>query len=90
MNAGVAVIAARSPGLAETCGDAALYIDPYAGAGRRGSCAVAASRRCVPSCCRGGERQRSSPGRRQRARTSRHIAWLRCPCHESRHRCELR
>jgi glycosyltransferase involved in cell wall biosynthesis len=32
MSAGVAVIAARSPGLAETCGDAALYVDPYAGA----------------------------------------------------------
>lgn len=29
MYAGVAVIAARSPGLAETCGDAALYVDPY-------------------------------------------------------------
>ena len=32
MSCGVPVIAARSPGLAETCGDAALYIDPYAGA----------------------------------------------------------
>jgi len=32
MSAGVAVIAARSPGLAETCGDAALFVDPYAGA----------------------------------------------------------
>jgi glycosyltransferase involved in cell wall biosynthesis len=31
MSAGVAVIAARSPGLAETCGDAALYVDPYGG-----------------------------------------------------------
>ena len=29
MHAGVPVIAARSPGLAETCGDAALYVDPY-------------------------------------------------------------
>ncbi|HEY0343826.1 MAG TPA: glycosyltransferase family 1 protein [Solirubrobacteraceae bacterium] len=29
MSAGVPVIAARSPGLAETCGDAAHYIDPY-------------------------------------------------------------
>jgi glycosyltransferase involved in cell wall biosynthesis len=29
MHAGVPVIAARSPGLAETCADAALYVDPY-------------------------------------------------------------
>ena len=29
MSAGVPVLAARSPGLAETCGDAACYIDPY-------------------------------------------------------------
>lgn len=29
MQAGVPVIAARSPGLAETCADAALYADPY-------------------------------------------------------------
>jgi len=29
MHAGVVVIAARSPGLAETCADAALYVDPY-------------------------------------------------------------
>jgi glycosyltransferase involved in cell wall biosynthesis len=29
MHAGVAVIAARSPGLAETCADAVLYVDPY-------------------------------------------------------------
>jgi glycosyltransferase involved in cell wall biosynthesis len=29
MNAGVPVIAARSPGLAETCGEAARYVDPY-------------------------------------------------------------
>jgi glycosyltransferase involved in cell wall biosynthesis len=29
MGAGVPVIAARSPGLAETCADAARYIDPY-------------------------------------------------------------
>jgi len=29
MSAGVPVIAARSPGLAETCGEAALYVDPY-------------------------------------------------------------
>jgi glycosyltransferase involved in cell wall biosynthesis len=29
MAAGVPVIAARSPGLTETCGDAALYVDPY-------------------------------------------------------------
>ncbi|MEA2182543.1 MAG: hypothetical protein QOF69_1728 [Solirubrobacteraceae bacterium] len=31
MSAGVPVIAARSPGLAETCGEAALYVDPYGG-----------------------------------------------------------
>jgi glycosyltransferase involved in cell wall biosynthesis len=31
MHAGVPVIAARSPGLAETCGDAVLYVDPYDG-----------------------------------------------------------
>jgi glycosyltransferase involved in cell wall biosynthesis len=29
MHAGVPVIAARSPGVAETCADAALYVDPY-------------------------------------------------------------
>lgn len=29
MGAGVPVLAARSPGLAETCGDAAEYFDPY-------------------------------------------------------------
>jgi glycosyltransferase involved in cell wall biosynthesis len=29
MYAGVPVIAARSPGLAETCADAVLYVDPY-------------------------------------------------------------
>ena len=29
MHAGVPVIAARSPGLAETCAGAALYVDPY-------------------------------------------------------------
>jgi glycosyltransferase involved in cell wall biosynthesis len=29
MNAGVPVIAARSPGLTETCGEAPRYIDPY-------------------------------------------------------------
>ena len=29
MHAGVPVIAARSPGVSETCGDAALYVDPY-------------------------------------------------------------
>ena len=29
MHAGVPVIAARAPGLAETCADAALYVDPY-------------------------------------------------------------
>jgi glycosyltransferase involved in cell wall biosynthesis len=29
MQAGVPVIAARSPGLAETCADAVLYVDPY-------------------------------------------------------------
>ncbi|MGH2897836.1 MAG: glycosyltransferase, partial [Solirubrobacteraceae bacterium] len=29
MHAGVPVIAARSPGLVETCGDAARYVDPY-------------------------------------------------------------
>jgi glycosyltransferase involved in cell wall biosynthesis len=29
MAAGVPVIAARSPGLTETCGDAALYVDPH-------------------------------------------------------------
>jgi glycosyltransferase involved in cell wall biosynthesis len=29
MHAGVPVIAARSPGLTETCADAALYVDPY-------------------------------------------------------------
>jgi glycosyltransferase involved in cell wall biosynthesis len=29
MHAGVPVIAARSPGLAETCADAVLYVDPY-------------------------------------------------------------
>jgi glycosyltransferase involved in cell wall biosynthesis len=29
MHAGVPVIAARSPGLAETCGAAVLYVDPY-------------------------------------------------------------
>jgi glycosyltransferase involved in cell wall biosynthesis len=29
MSAGVPVIAARSPGLVETCGDAAYYVDPY-------------------------------------------------------------
>jgi len=29
MHAGVPVIAARSPGLAETCATAALYVDPY-------------------------------------------------------------
>ena len=29
MHAGVPVIAARSPGLTETCGDAALYVDPH-------------------------------------------------------------
>lgn len=29
MQAGVAVIAARSPGLTETCADAVLYVDPY-------------------------------------------------------------
>ncbi|MDP2712849.1 MAG: glycosyltransferase family 1 protein, partial [Solirubrobacteraceae bacterium] len=29
MRAGVPVVAARSPGLSETCGDAALYVDPY-------------------------------------------------------------
>ena len=28
MHAGVPVIAARSPGLTETCADAALYVDP--------------------------------------------------------------
>lgn len=29
MAAGVPVIAARSPGVTETCGDAAVYVDPY-------------------------------------------------------------
>ncbi|HEV2786006.1 MAG TPA: glycosyltransferase family 1 protein [Solirubrobacteraceae bacterium] len=29
MHAGVPVIAARAPGLAETCAEAALYVDPY-------------------------------------------------------------
>jgi glycosyltransferase involved in cell wall biosynthesis len=29
MHAGVPVIAARSPGLAETCAEAPLYVDPY-------------------------------------------------------------
>jgi glycosyltransferase involved in cell wall biosynthesis len=29
MSAGVPVLAARSPGLAETCGDGARYVDPY-------------------------------------------------------------
>jgi glycosyltransferase involved in cell wall biosynthesis len=29
MSAGVPVIAARSPGLAETCGEAPRYVDPY-------------------------------------------------------------
>jgi glycosyltransferase involved in cell wall biosynthesis len=29
MQAGVPVIAARSPGLAETCGEAPLYVDPH-------------------------------------------------------------
>ncbi|MDX6721253.1 MAG: hypothetical protein QOJ63_3507 [Solirubrobacteraceae bacterium] len=29
MSAGVPVVAARSPGLAETCGDATRYVDPY-------------------------------------------------------------
>ena len=29
MQAGVPVVAARSPGLAETCADAVLYVDPY-------------------------------------------------------------
>jgi glycosyltransferase involved in cell wall biosynthesis len=33
MHAGVPVIAARSPGLAETCADAVLYVDPYDAAG---------------------------------------------------------
>ncbi len=33
MNAGVPVIAARSPGLVETCGEAARYFDPHDGAG---------------------------------------------------------
>jgi glycosyltransferase involved in cell wall biosynthesis len=33
MSAGVPVLAARSPGLAETCGDAARYVDPYDAAG---------------------------------------------------------
>ena len=33
MHAGVPVIAARSPGLTETCAGAALYVDPYDGAG---------------------------------------------------------
>jgi len=33
MSAGVPVIGARSPGLAETCGDAALYVAPYGGEG---------------------------------------------------------
>ncbi len=29
MRAGVPVVAARAPGLTETCGEAALYVDPY-------------------------------------------------------------
>ncbi|MGH2919136.1 MAG: glycosyltransferase, partial [Solirubrobacteraceae bacterium] len=29
MSAGVAVLAARSPGVTETCGEAARYFDPY-------------------------------------------------------------
>jgi len=33
MAAGVPVVAARSPGLAETCGEAARYVDPYDAAG---------------------------------------------------------
>ncbi len=33
MSAGVPVIAARSPGLAETCAEAARYVDPYDAAG---------------------------------------------------------
>jgi glycosyltransferase involved in cell wall biosynthesis len=33
MNAGVPVLAARSPGLAETCAGAARYVDPYDAAG---------------------------------------------------------
>ncbi|MBW3652755.1 MAG: glycosyltransferase family 4 protein [Actinobacteria bacterium] len=33
MHAGVPVIAARSPGIAETCADAVLYVDPYDVAG---------------------------------------------------------
>ncbi len=33
MHAGVPVIAARSPGIAETCGEAALYVDPDDGEG---------------------------------------------------------
>jgi len=37
MSAGVAVIAARAPGLAETVGDAALLIDPYDAEGLAGA-----------------------------------------------------
>jgi len=33
MSAGVAVLAARAPGIVETCGDAARYFDPYDAAG---------------------------------------------------------
>lgn len=36
MNAGVPVIAARSPGLAETCGEAVVYVDPYDAGGLAG------------------------------------------------------
>ena len=56
MHAGVPVIAARSPGLAETCADAALYVDPY---DAEGSGAPAAPRGLRPGAARRPRRTRA-------------------------------
>jgi glycosyltransferase involved in cell wall biosynthesis len=47
MQAGVPVIAARSPGLAETCADAVLYVDPYDAEGLADELARVASDRLL-------------------------------------------
>jgi len=75
MAAAVAVIAARSPGLAETCGEAVRYIDPYDAtdlAAALGEIATDGALR-AGLAARGAARAASSPGRLRRERTSRPI-----------------
>ena len=61
MHAGVPVIAARSPGLAETCAEAALYVDPYDADGPRPR---ARARRRRPGAARDARRRRPRARRR--------------------------